>query len=137
VGYHSWSLVHERDDQVNPLSWLGFLCPRLHESCKLSDRVFFSVKFERSSNLFFARGHCKMVTLSLKLALVFTSFHLILAANVTLYPPLYAKHSHSTPVFLNTSGKSVNPLIKALNTRDFLEKRDLPTGTWYLLFPCH
>jgi hypothetical protein len=78
-----------------------------------------------------------MVTLSLKLALVFAFSHLILAANVTLYPPLYAKHSHSTPIFLNTSGKSVNPLIKALHTRDFLEKRDLPTGTWYLPILCH
>ena len=60
---------------------------------------------------------------------------LVTAKNVSLYPPLYMKHSESTPIFVNTTGRTANPLIIALGggSDQNLEKRQtstLPTGTW-------
>ncbi|OKL55832.1 hypothetical protein UA08_08920 [Talaromyces atroroseus] len=57
---------------------------------------------------------------------------LVSAKNVSLYPPLYAKHSSSTPIFVNTTGQTANPLIRALGVDQRLVKRQstsLPTGT--------
>jgi hypothetical protein len=60
---------------------------------------------------------------------------LVTAKNISLYPPLYMKHSESTPVFVNTTGRTANPLIVALGggSDQNLAKRQastLPTGTW-------
>jgi hypothetical protein len=65
--------------------------------------------------------------------------------NTTLYyRPLYEKHYNSTPQFHNVTGKSVNPLIVALQGANLdqttsakrLVKRDLPVGTCAPGTPC-
>lgn len=46
------------------------------------------------------------------------------------------KHSNSTPIYLNLTGQTANPLIKALGAGHGLAKRQstaLPTGTWLVL----
>lgn len=66
------------------------------------------------------------------------------------YKPLYEPHYNSTPKFQNVTGKSVNPVIVALqganspvapqpvtsSRRSSLLKRDLPTGTCAPGTPC-
>jgi len=72
------------------------------------------------------------------------------AKNTThYYPPLYKPHYNSTPKFQNVTGKTVNPLVVALQganaesaaaqpvtRRNPLLKRDLPTGTCAPGTPC-
>jgi hypothetical protein len=54
------------------------------------------------------------------------------------YSPLYETHSNSTPIFVNTTGQTVNPLVKLLLEKNDLAeshpsvrliRRDLPEGT--------
>jgi hypothetical protein len=53
----------------------------------------------------------------------------------SVYKPLFEKHSNHTPVFINSTGQSANPLVNVLLIGDAprLGKRDtieLPTGAW-------
>lgn len=64
---------------------------------------------------------------------------LVSAKNVSIYSPLYAKHSSLTPVFVNSTGRTANPLIVALGGDQKLAKRQattLPTGTCAPGTPC-
>jgi hypothetical protein len=67
-----------------------------------------------------------------------TSTDSLASNNVTIYKPLFQKYSPDTPVFINVTGETANPLVKALLTSHStgLQKRQtttLPTGTWYHL----
>lgn len=64
---------------------------------------------------------------------------LVSAKNASIYSPLYMKHSSLTPVFVNSTGRTANPLIIALGGDQKLEKRQattLPTGTCAPGTPC-
>ena len=63
------------------------------------------------------------------------------------YRPLYEPHYNSTPIYLNVTGKTVNPLVLAhqdakplpiqpTTPKSPFSKRDLPTGTCAPGIPC-
>jgi chitinase len=73
-----------------------------------------------------------MVDLSANLCL-FVLFAVGAAKNVSLYPAHFPRHLNTTPIYINSTGRTANPLIKALGVGQGFEKRQstvLPTGTW-------